>query len=99
MGCADFLIEHYGFRRFLADLDRDRNYLREAAQPGSGASGGDTGGTAASQLPSVVACVLDWVMNEGFQPYFERFDWSWESSHEFRQRHFTGMMLAFIKSR
>ena len=30
VGCAAYFIELYGVRRFLADLDRDREYWREA---------------------------------------------------------------------
>ena len=33
MGCADIVLELVGLRRFFADLDRDRQYWRDA--PGS----------------------------------------------------------------
>jgi hypothetical protein len=62
----------YGFRRLIADIDRGREYWREAETTG------------------VFGCVLDWIIGEGFNDFFERYDdWSWDSAHDFRQRYMT----------
>ena len=34
MGCANYLIKLFGVHRFLAEVDRDRQYWREAAEGG-----------------------------------------------------------------
>lgn len=72
MGCGDIIVELYGVDRFIADIDRDREFWREATS---------AAGT------SIVGSILDWVAGPGFQTFFERFDWDWISAAQFRQRH------------
>ena len=82
MGSANYVIGLYGVQRFFADIDRDRQFARDAyADPATANAG------------SVVHSILDWVVNEGFPAFMEQYDLDYDSPYEFRNR----FLIAFLK--
>ena len=51
----------------------------------------DYGRFHAAEDGGVVASILNWLMDEGFYEFFDRFDapWAWKDISEFRARHVT----------
>lgn len=92
MECANLVVERYGVRRFLADVDRDRQFWRDVADEpcaparASGRAGSAVGAPAErhGRRETVVGAALTWAADEGFEQVTGG---KFESAHQWRQRH------------
>ena len=98
VGCADFIVGMFGVQRLLGDIDRGREFWRDAARTGStqGRDGHDDGPGWSNG--NVVTAVLDWVVGEGFREFFDRGEdeMPFGNAADFRQRHLITMTKAMI---